>query len=115
MSENEEHYDVIYKVVLVGDSGVGKTNILLRSLNKEFNQNTKATVGVEFDSFRGFPEGIGFDSGTFRKSKTCSSAWSMLVFSSRSPFAILTYLSTSEEFFPVNLLNAEITASFSAI
>ena len=48
MSENEEHYDVIYKVVLVGDSGVGKTNILLRSLNKEFNQNTKATVGVEF-------------------------------------------------------------------
>lgn len=50
MSENEEHYDVIYKVVLVGDSGVGKTNILLRSLNKEFNQNTKATVGVEFGS-----------------------------------------------------------------
>ena len=49
-NENEDNFDVIYKLVLVGDSGVGKTNIMLRYLNKEFNQNTKATVGVEFGS-----------------------------------------------------------------
>ena len=49
-NENDDNYDVIFKIVLVGESGVGKTNIMLRYLNKEFNQNTKATVGVEFGS-----------------------------------------------------------------
>ena len=29
-NENEDNFDVIYKLVLVGDSGVGKTNIMLR-------------------------------------------------------------------------------------
>ena len=47
-NENADNYDVIYKIVLVGDSGVGKTNMMLRYLNKEFNKDSKATVGVEF-------------------------------------------------------------------
>ena len=50
IAEIDDNYDVIYKIVLVGDSGVGKTNIMLRYINKEFNLNTKATVGVEFGS-----------------------------------------------------------------
>ena len=50
IAEIDDTYDVIYKIVLVGDSGVGKTNIMLRYINKEFNINTKATVGVEFGS-----------------------------------------------------------------
>ena len=50
IAEIDDNYDVIYKIVLVGDSGVGKTNIMLRYINKEFNINTKATVGVEFGS-----------------------------------------------------------------
>ena len=50
IADLDDTYDVIYKIVLVGDSGVGKTNIMLRYLNKEFNINTKATVGVEFGS-----------------------------------------------------------------
>ena len=36
------------KVVVVGDSGVGKTNLIKRFINDTFNKDSKATVGVEF-------------------------------------------------------------------
>lgn len=35
-------------VVIVGDSGVGKSNLLLRFTKNEVNLNSKATIGVEF-------------------------------------------------------------------
>ena len=38
------------KVVIVGDSGVGKTNIMSKYLKNEFHEDSKATVGVEFGS-----------------------------------------------------------------
>ncbi|XP_052768541.1 ras-related protein Rab-11B-like [Mya arenaria] len=44
----EEQYDFIWKVVLVGDSGVGKTNLLSRFTRNEFNMESKSTIGVEF-------------------------------------------------------------------
>lgn len=47
MSKDEE-YDMIFKVVLIGDSGVGKSNIMSRYLKDEFSIETKTTVGVEF-------------------------------------------------------------------
>lgn len=43
-----EDYKEIYKVILVGDSGVGKSNILSRYTKDEFHLNTRSTVGVEF-------------------------------------------------------------------
>ena len=43
-----EEFDYIFKVVIVGDSGVGKTNLIGRYLKNEYRQDTKATVGVEF-------------------------------------------------------------------
>ena len=49
MIENE-NYDLIFKLVLIGDSGVGKTNILSRYIKNEFSIATKSTVGVEFGS-----------------------------------------------------------------
>jgi small GTP-binding protein len=35
-------------VVLIGDSGVGKSNLLSRFTRNEFNMESKSTIGVEF-------------------------------------------------------------------
>ena len=35
-------------VVLIGDSGVGKSNLLTRFTRNEFNLESKSTIGVEF-------------------------------------------------------------------
>ncbi|CAL9176658.1 unnamed protein product [Musa hybrid cultivar] len=44
----DEVYDYLFKVVLIGDSGVGKTNLLSRFARDEFSFETKSTIGVEF-------------------------------------------------------------------
>eukprot|EP00941_MAST-03F_sp_MAST-3F-sp1_P003297 g3297.t1 len=44
----EEDYDYLFKVVLIGDSGVGKSNLLSRFTRNEFNLESKSTIGVEF-------------------------------------------------------------------
>ncbi|EFA84797.1 Rab GTPase [Heterostelium album PN500] len=44
----QEDYDYLYKIVLIGDSGVGKSNLLSRFTRNEFNLETKSTIGVEF-------------------------------------------------------------------
>ena len=43
-----EEYDYLFKVVLIGDSGVGKSNLLSRFTRNEFNLESKSTIGVEF-------------------------------------------------------------------
>lgn len=40
--------EYIFKIVTVGDSGVGKSNILRRYVRNEFSLETKSTIGVEF-------------------------------------------------------------------
>ena len=47
---SEEEYDMILKIVLIGDSSVGKTNLMNKYIKNEFREDTKATVGVEFGS-----------------------------------------------------------------
>lgn len=54
----EQHYDELYKVVLVGDPGVGKSNLLAtflaaetvneQGISRSFSAVRKATIGVEF-------------------------------------------------------------------
>ena len=53
-----DDYEQLYKIIIIGDSGVGKSNILGRYLNKEFKHDTKSTVGVEFGSKQLKVEGV---------------------------------------------------------
>mmetsp|Transcript_4480 Transcript_4480/g.5811 ORF Transcript_4480/g.5811 Transcript_4480/m.5811 type:complete len:204 (-) Transcript_4480:446-1057(-) len=45
-------YDELYKIILVGDSGVGKTNLLFQYVKEEqggyFDPSSRPTIGVEF-------------------------------------------------------------------
>eukprot|EP00112_Aurelia_sp_Birch-Aquarium-sp1_P013860 Seg2964.1 transcript_id=Seg2964.1/GoldUCD/mRNA.D3Y31 product="Ras-related protein Rab-11A" protein_id=Seg2964.1/GoldUCD/D3Y31 len=48
MSSKDDEYDYLFKIVLIGDSGVGKSNLLSRFTRNEFNLESKSTIGVEF-------------------------------------------------------------------
>lgn len=39
-----------FKIVLVGESGVGKTNLLSRYINNKFFVGQNTTIGIEFSS-----------------------------------------------------------------
>lgn len=41
-------FEYIYKYIIIGDSGVGKSCILMQFIKNEFDQNKENTVGVEF-------------------------------------------------------------------
>ena len=44
-----DYINILYvSVVLIGDSGVGKSNLLSRFTRNEFNLESKSTIGVEF-------------------------------------------------------------------
>ncbi|MCO5562619.1 hypothetical protein L7F22_016247 [Adiantum nelumboides] len=44
----DDDYDYLFKVVLTGDSGVGKSNLLSRFSRNEFALESRSTIGVEF-------------------------------------------------------------------
>jgi Ras-related protein Rab-11A len=50
MAGAEEKVDYVFKVVLIGDSAVGKSQILARFARNEFSLDSKATIGVEFQT-----------------------------------------------------------------
>ena len=47
---SEEELDYVFKVIFLGDSSVGKSNIILKYYKNIFYKNSKSTVGVEFYS-----------------------------------------------------------------
>eukprot|EP00112_Aurelia_sp_Birch-Aquarium-sp1_P019889 Seg501.4 transcript_id=Seg501.4/GoldUCD/mRNA.D3Y31 product="Ras-related protein Rab-11B" protein_id=Seg501.4/GoldUCD/D3Y31 len=47
-SSKQDQYDYLYKIVLIGDSGVGKSCLLSRFTRNEFDAESKSTIGVEF-------------------------------------------------------------------
>ena len=42
-----ESSEMIFKIIIIGDSTTGKTNILNKYLNNKFDKDFKATIGVE--------------------------------------------------------------------
>ncbi|PIA24918.1 hypothetical protein AQUCO_14200005v1 [Aquilegia coerulea] len=44
----DEECDYLFKAVLIGDSAVGKSNLLSRFARDEFRLDSKPTIGVEF-------------------------------------------------------------------
>ena len=46
--QDESNYDYLFKVVMLGDSGVGKSNLLMRYTKGAFKPDSKTTIGIEF-------------------------------------------------------------------
>jgi Ras-related protein Rab-1A len=46
MSNRE--YDYLFKLVIVGNSGVGKSSVLLRFADDQFSESYLTTIGVDF-------------------------------------------------------------------
>ena len=56
MSQNQ---DMMFKVLVVGNAGVGKTCILKRLIYKSFSETYKSTIGVDFGFFK-----VAFEDGS---------------------------------------------------
>ncbi|KAH7307688.1 hypothetical protein KP509_22G072300 [Ceratopteris richardii] len=50
MVDYNQKIDYVFKVVLIGDSAVGKSQLLNRFARNEFTLDSKATIGVEFQT-----------------------------------------------------------------
>ena len=40
--------DMLFKIIIIGDTGVGKTNVLIRFCDNDFRPSYIATIGVDF-------------------------------------------------------------------
>jgi small GTP-binding protein len=50
INEDLSEYDLTFKLIVVGDSGVGKSCLTIRATKDLFESNYSATVGFEFFS-----------------------------------------------------------------
>ena len=48
MSSKPTEHDFLAKVIIIGDSGVGKTNLLTKFCDGVFKDSYVATIGVDF-------------------------------------------------------------------
>ena len=49
--KNENYYDIKIKLIVLGDSNVGKSSIIKRICLEEFDINNNPTVGVDFQNY----------------------------------------------------------------
>ena len=47
-NQDEETFQFIFKLILIGNSGTGKTSIINRYINEKFEDSYKCTIGVDF-------------------------------------------------------------------
>ncbi len=48
MAQNEEEIPYVFKILLLGDGGVGKTSLLRRFIDNTFDPDYQSTIGVQF-------------------------------------------------------------------
>ena len=51
LSSDSAQYDYNYKIIIIGDSGVGKTCLTYRATSGEFREKMAATIGFEYFPF----------------------------------------------------------------
>ncbi len=47
-TRHDEDYNFVFKIILLGDSGVGKTHLLSRYIRGQLPRTKYPTIGVEF-------------------------------------------------------------------
>jgi small GTP-binding protein len=65
------NYNFLFKIALIGDSGIGKSSILIRFTENDFKDDTTSTIGVDFKIVS-----VDLGNGTFAKMQiwdTCGS------------------------------------------
>ena len=51
VDRTQTHFDALFKIIIIGDSGIGKSCILKRLIDDDFSEDHDVTVGVEFGSY----------------------------------------------------------------
>ena len=46
--KTDQKHDFLFKIVMIGEHGVGKTQLITRYTKNEFDLHSKTTIGVEF-------------------------------------------------------------------
>ena len=48
MENNDNGYDYIFKLIIIGDGNVGKTTLLMQFCQKLLTEKLPTTIGVDF-------------------------------------------------------------------
>ena len=51
LTENYLDYDISFKLIVIGDSGIGKSQLINKAIKKKIDEDYSATVGFEFSTF----------------------------------------------------------------
>lgn len=73
---SSEEYDQLFKIVILGDSTVGKSSLLRRFTQNKFKSDCKTTIGVDFNI-----KNVEIDGKTI-KAQIWDTAGSIFVFNS---------------------------------